>query len=195
MVLENVGPDERSSELFRELVPSTQYRAQVLYHCAVLCINNVIFVISTGGSMVEGSILYACVIEFSESLRHSYTYYLDCVRLLTFEWIGMDGTHVPKEYDTMLRSSHHDCSSTLCRILIQNCKCQRHDASDIYSFVSYYNLSKDIRREVIQRGSPIPPCRMIRLTAAVFWNNLKGGVDVFTDTLKLEHVQTLARTL
>ena len=100
--------------------------------------------------MVEDSILYACVIEFSDSLCHSYTYCLDCVRLSTFQWIGMDRTHVPKEYDTMLKSSH---------------------ASDIYSFVSYYNLSKSIRGEVIQRGSPIPPCRMIRLTAAVFWNN------------------------
>ena len=166
--LENVCTDERSSALFRELVPSTQYRAQVLHHCATLGMNHVAFVVGTGGSMVEGNIIYTCLVEFSESLRHSYTYCLDCVRVSVFSWVGLDASHVPKEYDDLLRNSH---------------------ASDLYSFVSYYNLSKAIRKEVLKRGSPISPCRMIGLTPAVFWNNLEGGVDVISRNLK-----TLART-
>ena len=168
IALDNVGTNLRSSELFRELVPNTEYRAQVLHHCATLGINKVVFVVGTGGSVVEGKILYACVVEFFESLRHSYTYCLDCVRVYAFRWVGMEAAKVPEEYDNLLKTYH---------------------ASDLYSFISYYNLSKAIRQEVIARGSPIPPCRMIRLTPAVFWNNMKGGVDVISRYLK-----TLART-
>ena len=186
IALDNVGKNWRSSKLFRELVPTTEYRAQVLHHCATLEINKVVFVVGTGGSdppvpttntsifpstvdsMVEGKILHACIVEFSESLRHSYTYCLDCVRVSDFRWVGMEAAKVPEEYDNLLKTSH---------------------ASDLYSFISYYNLSKAIRQEAIARGSPIPLCRMIRLTPAVFWNNMKGGVDVISRYLK-----TLART-
>ena len=163
-----MGTNLRSSELFSELVQTTEYRAPVSHHCATLGINKVVFVVGTGGSLVEGKILYACDVEFSESLRRSYTYCLDCVRVCAFRWVGMEAAKVPEEYENLLRTSH---------------------ASDLYRFISYYNLSKAIRQEVIDRGSPIPPCRMTRLTPALFWNNMKGGVDVISRYLK-----TVART-
>ena len=168
LFLQNVGSKMQSSQLFREMIFSPQYRAQVLLHSATLGINNVVFVVGTGGSMVEGGILYACIIKFSQLLRHEYTYILDCLRASAFTWIGKESENVPKEYDDMLKSSH---------------------ASDIYSFISYYSLRKACRSEVMKRGKPIPPRGMKWLTPAVFWNNMKGGVDVVSRYLK-----TLART-
>lgn len=166
--LEGVGVDEESTVLFKELVPTTAYRAQVLHHAATLGLSYVLFVVGTGGSMMEGSILYCCILQFTETLGHSYSFSMDTVRLAGFEWVGRDSTNIPKEYDDMLRTSH---------------------ASDLYSIVSYYNVSRAIRAKVISLGKPIPPSRMIRLTTAVYWNNLKGGVDVISRYLK-----TLARS-
>ena len=62
-------------------------------------------------------------------------------------------------------------------------------ASDLYGFASFYGLSQAIRGEVLRRREPIPPARMIRLTPAVYWNNLKGGVDVIS-----RYLRTLARS-
>ena len=62
-------------------------------------------------------------------------------------------------------------------------------ASDLNSFASYYSLSRGILKLVISRGLPLPPSRMVRLTPAVYWNHVKGGVDIVSRILK-----TLART-
>lgn len=104
--LQNVSSDMQSFELFRELVPTSEYRTQVLHHCATLGINNVVYVVRTGGLMVEGSILYACIITFSELLRYDYTFTMDCICASAFSWIGTDCKNVPKEYDELLKNSH-----------------------------------------------------------------------------------------
>ena len=72
--LEIVGTDEKSSELFRELEPSTHYRGKVPQHCATQLMNPVEVFVGTGGSMVEGNIIYTCLIAFAGSRRYSYTY-------------------------------------------------------------------------------------------------------------------------
>lgn len=117
--------------------------------------------------MTEGAIIYACMVQFAESIRHQYTYLLDCVWHTSFWWVGSESMYIPKDYDDMLRQSH---------------------ASDIQSFMSYYGLSQSLRACVEERGSPLPPYRMIRLTPTVYWNHLKGGVDVISCYMK-----TLAR--
>ncbi|CDF34407.1 unnamed protein product [Chondrus crispus] len=166
--LRNVGTSDRSTGLFKELVGTPAYRAQVLHHAATLGVNNVLFVVGTGGSITKGGIVYVCHIVFAEHMRHNYTYALDCVRTAAFKWVGEGSERVPEQYDALLQNTH---------------------ASDLYSFVSYYGLSQAIRHEVITRGEPIPPARMIRLTPAVYWNNPKGGVDVIS-----RYVKTLARS-
>ena len=168
LCIENVGVDESSNELFQEMVPTTQYRAQVLHHAVTLGVNHVMFVVGTGGSMTEGRIVYVCNIQFSEQFRHKYTYALDCVRIAAFEWIGGEAKYIPKEFDNHLKNTH---------------------ASDIHGFMSYYNLSQALRKSVIERGSPIPPSRIIRLSPTVYWNHLKGGVDVMS-----RYMKTIARS-
>lgn len=54
--------------------------------------------------------------------------------------------------------------------------------------MSYCNLSEALRQDVIDSVSPITPCRMIRLTATVYWNHLKRGVDVLS-----RYIKTVAR--
>ena len=168
VALENVGMSDKSTALFRELVPTVPYRSQVLHHAATRGINSVMYVVGTGGSITDGRILYVCYIKFAGLLRHSYTFSMDCIRVASFSWVGGESENVPKEYDDILKNSH---------------------ASDLYSFASYYGLSEAIRKELRLRGEPIPPARMIRLTPAVYWNNLKGGVDVIS-----RYFRTLART-
>lgn len=77
-------------------------------------------------------------------------------------WIGGEAKCIPKEYDGMLHDSH---------------------ASDIHSFMSYYSLCEALRKCVYQQ-SPIPLSRMIRLTPTVYWNHLRGGVDVISRYMK-----------
>ena len=167
IILSDVGGDRQSTELFHELVPTTPYRLQCLHHAATLGLNSVLFLVATGGYITEGRILCGCMINFNETLGHQYTYILDCVRHTAFSWIGGEAKNIPKEYDNMLRQSH---------------------ASDIHSFMSYYSLSEALRKCVEERKAPIPPSRMIRLTPTVYWNHLKGGVDVIS-----RYMKTMAR--
>lgn len=73
--LEHVGIAENSTKLFRELVPTSSYRAQVLHHAATLGLNKVLYVVGTCGSTSEGGVVYICHITFSQSLRHNYAFY------------------------------------------------------------------------------------------------------------------------
>ena len=82
--LENVSVSAQSTELLRTLVPTVQYRIQVLHHAATLAINKVIYVVGTGGSITDGRILYVCMVSFSETFRHCYTFTMDCVRVAAF---------------------------------------------------------------------------------------------------------------
>ena len=66
--------------------------------------------------MTEGPILYSCIIEFAQYLRHGYTYVMDCVRVSCFGWVGMESKHIRPEYDELLRNFHD---------------------SDLFTFVSY----------------------------------------------------------
>lgn len=64
--LENVGMDDKSTELYKELVTTPEYHSQVLHHVATLGINVVLFVVGTGGSITKGRIFYVCLIAFSQ---------------------------------------------------------------------------------------------------------------------------------
>ena len=137
-------------------MPSMQYRSRCIHHAAALGIRHVIYVTAKSGNVSYGRILYACVIEFSESIRHDYTYALACVSSVGFEWIGKDARHIQKEYDILLKQSHAS------------------NINDINSLASYYSLRNGLRCLIENRKRPLPPARMIRLTPAVFWNHLKG---------------------
>ena len=121
---ENVGMDDRSTELFKGLVSTFEHSSQVMYPVATLGIILVWFVVSTGRSITQGPILYGCHIEFAQYLRHGYKFAMDCVRVSSFDWIGGDGKQMPPEYADLLPSSH---------------------ASDLYTFVSYCHLSPLLR--------------------------------------------------
>lgn len=164
VALDSVGMSEKSTALFRELVPTVPYCCQVLHHAATLGIKRVMYVVGTGGSITNGSILYVCYITFAELLRHSYTISMDCV-MDCVSWVGGESANIPQQYDVMLKNSQ---------------------ASDLYSFASYYGLSQAIRKELRLRGEPIPPARMIRLTPVVYGNNLKGGVNVISRYLRTQ---------
>ena len=82
--LENVGVNAHSTQLFRTLVPTVQYRRKVLHHAATVAINKVMYVVGTGGSITDGRILYVCMVSFSETFRHCYIFTMDCVRVAAF---------------------------------------------------------------------------------------------------------------
>lgn len=167
ILLSDVGGDLQSTQILHELVPTTQYRSQCLHHAATLCINSVLFMITTSGSMTKGRILYACIVNFTETIRYQCTYILESVRHTGFSWIGVTERISQKEYDGMQQPSH---------------------ASDIHSFMSCYSLSEALRKRVENRNALIPPSRMTRLTPTVYYNHQKSGVDVISLYMK-----TLAR--
>lgn len=74
---------------------TSEYLTQVLPHCATLRINNVVYVVETGGSMVEGSVLYKCSITFCELLRRDYKFTMECTWTSAFSWIGTECKKVP----------------------------------------------------------------------------------------------------
>ena len=139
-----------------------------MHHAATLGLRHISYVFGTSGNVTHGRIIYACLIEFSESIRQTYTHALERICCVGFEWVVEETKYIPKQYDGLLKQSH---------------------ASDINSISSYHSLSNEIRRLIRYRGRPLPPARMIRLTPAVYWNYLKGGVDVIS-----RYMKTLARS-
>ena len=94
--LKNVGVNPASTALFKKLVPTGAHRALLQHRVSTLSIglrrgdgsvNDVLYVVGTDGSMTEGRILYVCHIRFAEALRHTYTYYMDCVRVSSLSMI------------------------------------------------------------------------------------------------------------
>ena len=116
-----------------------------------------------GGSVAAGGIIYSAVLEFPERLQAPYLFCLDAIRAAEFQWIGKPAENIPREYDDLLKSSN---------------------ASDLYSFASYYSLGIALRKRIMERKSPLPPARMIRPTILVYWNALKGGVDEYSRAMK-----------
>ena len=161
--LSDIGERETSTTLFRQLVPSSAYRAQCLHHSAVLDTPYVLYVVAKGFRSAQGSIFYAVLLEFSPSLRRNYICALVPIRMAAFGWIGLHSSSIPTEYDGMLKEIH---------------------TSDLHSLCAYYNLGRALREKIRSKGAPLPPCRQLRPTALVFWNALKGGVDAFSKNLK-----------
>lgn len=106
----------------------------MLHHVVTLIINLVLFVVGTGRSITKGRILYVCLLDFAQYLRHGYTYAMKCVRVSSFAYIGRNEKQIPPEYDELLRHSH---------------------ASDMYTF-SYFNLSRVIRKGVLTAVNQYP---------------------------------------
>eukprot|EP00178_Gracilaria_changii_P016681 TRINITY_DN479_c3_g1_i11.p1 TRINITY_DN479_c3_g1~~TRINITY_DN479_c3_g1_i11.p1 ORF type:complete len:1373 (+),score=138.00 TRINITY_DN479_c3_g1_i11:3191-7309(+) len=160
--LRNIGGSQYSTNLFHQLVPTSDYRMQCIHHAAVSGKNNVFFVVATGSHMGVGTIIYIAWLEFRPSVIANYIYCLMTVRVAAFDWIGDKADKIPKQYDALLLDSY---------------------ATDLYSFGSFYNLAKAYKQLANDKG-PLPPSRMIRPSALVFWNLLKGGVDEFSRNMK-----------
>ena len=163
MRIHGIGVHDASTTLFKQVVPNATYRAQCLHHAAILDTPYVIFIVAKGSRSTQGCILYAVLLDFSESLRNKYICTLDSIRIGAFNWVGSSASCIPHEYDDMLKESH---------------------TSDLNSFCAYYNISKALKAKIFENGSPLPPCRQLRPTALIFWNALKGGVDAFSRNLR-----------
>lgn len=119
-------------------------------------------------------IIYATMLHITELLQGQYICCMNCIRASAFGWIGRDGTQIPQEYDNVLQSSHR---------------------SDLYSYASFYNLCRAYKQLAWTSG-PLPPAKMIRPAALVFWNHLKGGTDEFSRALKsLTYTNTAANPI
>ena len=163
VIIQNIGEATAALHAFHDLVPTTAYRLQCLHHAAVLDKPRVLFVVSKGSRLGVGEIIYCAHLVFSEKLLASYKFCLTAILLSCFEWIGKKAKEIPKEYDELLGNTH---------------------AVDIFSFVSFYNVSKAYKCLATNRG-PLPLARMIRPTSVIYWNHVKGGVDEFSRTLKV----------
>ena len=84
VVLDNVDVSDKSTAMFRKLVPTVPYQSQFLHHAATLGINSVMYVVGTGSSITDGRILNVRYITLAEPLRHSYTFSMDCFRAESF---------------------------------------------------------------------------------------------------------------
>lgn len=92
----------------------------------------------------------------------SYKNFVNSVQRFAFQWISRNANHIPSEYSEIVSQSYD---------------------SDMQSLRSYLNLRAAIRRKVGVFNRPIPPAQMIRPTFVIFWNAVKGGVDVYSRTL------------
>lgn len=86
--------------------------------------------------MGVGQIIYAVLLEFTEQIRNSYMYSLDCIRCAGFHWIGRGASYIPKEYDAMFASTH---------------------ATDLFSFSSFYELSMAYKKRWIKKVHCLQP--------------------------------------
>ena len=160
--LQNVGRSSSSTHQFKSLVPTPEYRAQCLHHCVTIGTPNVLFVVAKGSSHGLGEIIYAVLVQFSQCIRTAYLYSIESIRTAAFDWLGDGAKYIPEKYDDLLQGTF---------------------ATDLTSFASYYNLSLAYKSLVTLKG-PQPPARMIRPTALIHWNVVKGGVDEFSRALK-----------
>lgn len=106
------------------------------------------FVVSRGSTIGVGEIIYVAVLEFGTAIIADYTYVIISIRRIAFSWIGRHSEIIPKAYDSLLLNTN---------------------ATDLFSFCSYYNLSNVYKKLVAQRG-PLPPSRIIRPTSLGFGN-------------------------
>lgn len=113
------------------------------------------FVVAKGSNCVVGEILYVAIVNFHHSLTSIYNYIFAAVRVGAFQWIEMESSRIPNEYDGLLQTYH---------------------SSDSYSYASYYSLSQAYH-SLARKRSTLPPAQKIRPTVFVYWNHLKGGVD------------------
>ena len=109
-----------------------------------------------------GQILYAALLELSTKMLACYDYTISYIRLFTFTLIGKPSKNIPASYDEVLHNSN---------------------ATDLHSHASFYNHSNAFKRLAIQNGA-IPPARMIRPSALLDLNYLKGRVKEFNRALK-----------
>ena len=56
-----------------------------MHHAAILGLRHMLYVVGTNGNVTHGHIIYVCLIEFSESIRHTYTHALDSIICVGFE--------------------------------------------------------------------------------------------------------------
>lgn len=163
IVIEDIGVSPAADKVFREVVPTSEYRLQCLQHATVLQVGTVFFTVAKGGTAAKGEIFYVACLKFSPMIRRFYTFCLNTIRKTAFNWIGEPASSIPIEYESIVKDCH---------------------AYAIYSFSSYYSLSLAMKNSVEKNQAPLPPARMIRPTALVYWNALKGGVDEFSRTMK-----------
>lgn len=160
--LQNVGIDEHNTTLFKKLVPTTGHRCQVAHHATVLGVTNVLFVVAKGGRAAVGEVIYYVMVSFNPEFLKSYETILCSIQQCFFSWVTGGMEDIPEVFKELVNESY---------------------ASDYESVLSYFGLSKALRTKTISSAKPLPPARMIRPTSLVFWNTLKGGVDVFSRTM------------
>ncbi|CAN8073937.1 unnamed protein product [Agarophyton chilense] len=156
--INDIGQNEESLKQFQALVPSTEYRIQCVHHALSFNLNYVMFVLTKGSNCGVGQVIYIAILEFHKSLKAMYSYILGSIHVGAFEWVGKGASAITNEYDDLLQTSH---------------------ASDLHSYASYYSLSQAYKTLARNCGT-LPPARMIRPTAFVYCNYLKGGVNEFS---------------
>ena len=151
--IRGIGENTAATDLFHDLVPNTSYRLQCLHHAAVVGKRQVLLVVSKGSNMGLGHIMYAALLEFSTRMVACYDYTISSIRLFTFMWIGKASENIPAAYDELLHKTH---------------------ATVLDSYASFYSFS-NAYKSLANHSGALPPARMIRPSALVFWNSLKGG--------------------
>lgn len=155
----SIGSRLQHHQLFQNVVPSVGYRIQVLYHALVGNVKHVVCIVAKGGHAARGGIIYVAILEVSSALYNSYAFNLNCLYTSSLTCIGKSANEIPPIYDGAIKTTSALVFNSLCL---------------------YYNLIIALKRFVQTRSKPLPHSRMIRPTATVFWNQIKGGVDVYS---------------
>ena len=160
---ELIETSDDNIKCYHKCLTSSDNRSQVLYHAALLGVEDVLFTVSKGGRNARGEILYIAWITFSKQLVQSFTQILQAIQRLSFTWTMESTPVIPNTYKELV------CDSF---------------ASDMHTFQGFFHLQESLLKLVVDHNCPLPPSRMLRPTFLVAWNALKRGVDEYLRYMK-----------
>jgi hypothetical protein len=143
--------------LFSQLVPSVEYRGQVLHLMACGSLNHAFLIFASLTKIIR--VIYVLADSSNLSL---YILAMDQIRMKYFDWVDKDD-EIPARFLT------DDC--------LKFCK-------DEVTVRCNLQLWKELNRLRNELGMPLPPAKRILPTLVAFWNRVKGGIDVYSRFLK-----------
>lgn len=170
-----VGCSYDETDLFSDLVPHSNHRAQILHHAAVMDCTSVLYVVAQ-----MGSILRVVLVTVSEEIRRQYLTATECIRQTMFGWL---------QSSQYLAAHRQECEASI-----------MFDAMDMAltcdDIIHTLQLSEGLLRYAA-KVEYLPVAKRIVPVLVEVWNHAKVGVDSFSRLVAnvnppFQHLQPLA---